>query len=74
MYLNLPTAPNKKSEFGRGPAWANSLFEDNAEFGLGMKLALTKKQEIAELGAQLLNQAQEEVHSKWERLELYRDL
>lgn len=44
---NLPTTPYKKNEFGRGPAWANSLFEDNAEFGLGMKLALTKKQEIA---------------------------
>lgn len=44
---NLPTTPYKKNEFGRGPAWANSLFEDNAEFGLGMKIALTKKQEIA---------------------------
>ena len=44
---NLPTTPYKKNEFGRGPAWANSLFEDNAEFGLGMKLALSKKQEIA---------------------------
>lgn len=44
---NLPTTPYKKNEMGRGPAWANSLFEDNAEFGLGMRLALTKKQEIA---------------------------
>ncbi len=44
---NLPTTPYKTNAFGRGPAWANSLFEDNAEFGLGMKLALTKKQEIA---------------------------
>jgi len=44
---NLPTTPYKTNELGRGPAWANSLFEDNAEFGLGMKLALTKKQEIA---------------------------
>ena len=44
---NLPTTPYRKNEFGRGPAWANSLFEDNAEFGLGMKLGLTKKQEIA---------------------------
>ena len=44
---NLPTTPYKTNEKGRGPAWANSLFEDNAEFGLGMKLALTKKQEIA---------------------------
>jgi pyruvate-ferredoxin/flavodoxin oxidoreductase len=44
---NLPTTPYKKNAQGRGPAWANSLFEDNAEFGLGMKLALSKKQEIA---------------------------
>ena len=44
---NLPTTPYKTNEFGRGPAWANSLFEDNAEFGLGMKLALSKKQELA---------------------------
>ncbi|NLP56619.1 pyruvate:ferredoxin (flavodoxin) oxidoreductase [Lutibacter sp. B1] len=44
---NLPTTPYTTNKFGRGPAWANSLFEDNAEFGLGMRLALTKKQEIA---------------------------
>ncbi len=44
---NLPTTPYKTNAEGRGPAWANSLFEDNAEFGLGMKLALTKKQELA---------------------------
>ncbi|UKM65242.1 pyruvate:ferredoxin (flavodoxin) oxidoreductase [Flavobacteriaceae bacterium GSB9] len=44
---NLPTTPYKANKFGRGPAWANSLFEDNAEFGFGMKLALSKKQEIA---------------------------
>jgi len=44
---NLPTTPYTTNKDGRGPAWANSLFEDNAEFGLGMKLALGKKQEIA---------------------------
>ncbi|TBW28659.1 pyruvate:ferredoxin (flavodoxin) oxidoreductase [Gramella sp. KN1008] len=44
---NLPTTPYKKNDRGHGPAWANSLFEDNAEFGLGMRLALSKKQEIA---------------------------
>ncbi|HKJ06974.1 MAG TPA: pyruvate:ferredoxin (flavodoxin) oxidoreductase, partial [Flavobacteriaceae bacterium] len=44
---NLPTTPYTTNKSGRGPAWANSLFEDNAEFGLGMKLALSKKQEIA---------------------------
>lgn len=43
---NLPTTPWKTDENGRGPAWANSLFEDNAEFGLGMRLALDA--EIAE--------------------------
>jgi len=36
---NLPTAPYAKDPHGRGPAWSNSLFEDNAEFGLGMRLA-----------------------------------
>jgi len=40
---NLPTTPWAKDEAGRGPAWANSLFEDNAEFGLGMRLALDRQ-------------------------------
>jgi len=44
---NLPTTPYRTNEFGRGPAWANSLFEDNAEFGMGLQLGLAKKQEIA---------------------------
>jgi pyruvate-ferredoxin/flavodoxin oxidoreductase len=37
---NLPTTPWSQDANGRGPAWANSLFEDNAEFGLGLRLAL----------------------------------
>jgi pyruvate-ferredoxin/flavodoxin oxidoreductase len=37
---NLPTTPWSANHEGRGPAWSNSLFEDNAEFGLGMRLAL----------------------------------
>ncbi|MGI9647146.1 MAG: thiamine pyrophosphate-dependent enzyme, partial [Acidimicrobiia bacterium] len=37
---NLPTTPWAQNDDGRGPAWSNSLFEDNAEFGLGMRLAL----------------------------------
>jgi len=37
---NLPTTPWSANHDGRGPAWSNSLFEDNAEFGLGMRLAL----------------------------------
>ncbi|MBM3676961.1 MAG: pyruvate:ferredoxin (flavodoxin) oxidoreductase, partial [Actinobacteria bacterium] len=40
---NLPTTPWAVDERGRGPAWANSLFEDNAEFGLGMRLALDQQ-------------------------------
>ena len=44
---NLPTTPWAKNEAGRGPTWSNSLFEDNAEFGLGMRLTLDKQQEYA---------------------------
>jgi len=44
---NLPTTPWAKNKDGRGPAWSNSLFEDNAEFGLGMRLAIDKHTEIA---------------------------
>ena len=40
---NLPTTPYTKNAEGRGPAWANSLFEDNAEFGMGMRLAIDKQ-------------------------------
>jgi pyruvate-ferredoxin/flavodoxin oxidoreductase len=36
---NLPTTPWASNKYGRGPAWSNSLFEDNAEFGLGLRLA-----------------------------------
>ena len=44
---NLPTTPYAVNEDGRGPAWSNSLFEDNAEFGLGMRLALDKQAQYA---------------------------
>ncbi|HSF82440.1 MAG TPA: pyruvate:ferredoxin (flavodoxin) oxidoreductase [Anaerolineales bacterium] len=44
---NLPTTPWAKNSAGRGPAWSNSLFEDNAEFGLGMRLTLDKQYEFA---------------------------
>jgi pyruvate-ferredoxin/flavodoxin oxidoreductase len=40
---NLPTTPYAVDRNGRGPAWSNSLFEDNAEFGLGMRLALDQR-------------------------------
>jgi pyruvate-ferredoxin/flavodoxin oxidoreductase len=44
---NLPTTPYTTREDGRGPAWSNSLFEDAAEFGFGMRLAADKKAEYA---------------------------
>jgi pyruvate-ferredoxin/flavodoxin oxidoreductase len=51
---NLPTTPWAINKDGRGPAWANSLFEDNAEFGLGMRLTMDKQNEFArELVAKL---------------------
>ena len=61
---NLPTTPWAKNEQGYGPAWSNSLFEDNAEFGLGMRVALDKQTEYArelvaflaeDIGGQLTN-------------------
>ena len=44
---NLPVTPWTKNHEGRGPAWSNSLFEDNAEFGLGFRLAADKHLELA---------------------------
>lgn len=61
---NLPTTPWTKNNEGRGPAWSNSLFEDNAEFGLGMRLSIDKQHQMAnelveklkgEIGEQLAN-------------------
>lgn len=61
---NLPTTPWSKNKEGRGPAWSNSLFEDNAEFGLGFKLSQeTQRDEAidllnnlkAEIGEDLVN-------------------
>ncbi|MHB8147891.1 MAG: pyruvate:ferredoxin (flavodoxin) oxidoreductase, partial [Vulcanimicrobiaceae bacterium] len=46
---NLPVTPWSMNGEGRGPAWSNSLFEDNAEFGLGFRLAVDKHRELAEL-------------------------
>ncbi len=45
---NLPTTPWSINKQGRGPAWANSLFEDNAEFGLGFRVSLDTQREEAE--------------------------
>jgi pyruvate-ferredoxin/flavodoxin oxidoreductase len=44
---NLPTTPYCKDSHGRGPTWCNSLFEDNAEFGLGFRVSIDKQQEFA---------------------------
>jgi pyruvate-ferredoxin/flavodoxin oxidoreductase len=61
---NLPTTPYAPNKEGRGPAWSNSLFEDNAEFGLGYRLTLDKQSEYArdilpsfaaELGTELVD-------------------
>ncbi len=62
---NLPTTPWTKNAEGRGPAWSNSLFEDNAEFGLGMRLSADEHLAIArqlaeelkgEIGADLVDE------------------
>ena len=51
---NLPTTPWAANKEGRGPAWSNSLFEDNAEFGLGFRVSIDKQREFAlELTARL---------------------
>ncbi len=44
---NLPTTPYTKNKDGRGPAWSNSLFEDNAEFGYGFRVSIDKQREVA---------------------------
>ncbi|MFZ1528999.1 MAG: pyruvate:ferredoxin (flavodoxin) oxidoreductase [Ferruginibacter sp.] len=44
---NLPTTPWAKNKDGKGPAWSNSLFEDNAEFGLGMGVSVEKQLDLA---------------------------
>jgi pyruvate-ferredoxin/flavodoxin oxidoreductase len=54
---NLPTTPWAKNLDGRGPAWSNSLFEDNAEFGMGFRLSIDKQTEFARELAQRLSGA-----------------
>ena len=62
---NLPTTPWAVNKDGRGPAWSNSLFEDNAEFGLGMRITVDKQLNTAkqymlelkdDLGEQMVNE------------------
>ena len=82
---NLPTTPWKKNLEGKGPAWSNSLFEDNAEFGLGFRLAIDKHEAQAkelvtemkevigeELSQDILNAVQHDesdIYSQRERVE-----
>ncbi len=58
---NLPTTPWAVNHEGKGPAWSNSLFEDNAEFGFGMRLSIDKQKEYAE---ELLKGLENEVGSE----------
>lgn len=63
---NSPTCPYAKNEFGRGPAWQNSLFEDNAEFGFGLYLAYKTRREkiknnLTTLCSKLTNEEQKTV-------------
>jgi len=51
---NLPTTPYTRNAQGRGPTWSNSLFEDNAEFGMGMRLAVDQQAEYARVLVQKL--------------------
>ena len=62
---NLPTTPWTTGPDGRGPAWSNSLFEDNAEFGLGLRLAADRHTELAR---RRLTELREELgRSSWTR-------
>ncbi|MBI3474499.1 MAG: pyruvate:ferredoxin (flavodoxin) oxidoreductase [Acidobacteria bacterium] len=86
---NLPTTPWSKNADGRGPAWSNSLFEDNAEFGLGFRLSIDKQTEFArelvkrcagiigdELATALLNASQKDesdIYEQRQRVSLLRE-
>ncbi len=59
---NLPTTPYCKNGDGRGPAWSNSLFEDNAEFGLGFRVSIDKH---AEHAGELLQQLKDKVGNEF---------
>ncbi len=61
---NLPTTPWAQNTAGRGPAWSNSLFEDNAEFGLGFRVAIDKH---AQFAAELLESLASEIGTELAR-------
>jgi pyruvate-ferredoxin/flavodoxin oxidoreductase len=67
---NLPTTPWAQNADGRGPTWSNSLFEDNAEFGFGMRVALDQRLEAA---TQLLRSMRDTVGPKLTDAILYAD-
>ncbi|MEW5797649.1 MAG: pyruvate:ferredoxin (flavodoxin) oxidoreductase [Bacteroidota bacterium] len=87
---NLPTTPWTKNNEGRGPAWSNSLFEDNAEFGMGFRLSIDKQNNqarelllrlIPELGEEIANEIlsakqtnEEEIYLQRERVARLKDL
>jgi pyruvate-ferredoxin/flavodoxin oxidoreductase len=80
---NLPTTPYTTNIEGRGPAWSNNLFEDNAEFGLGFRLSLDKhaeyatellrelgdEEEFKDLADSILNSQQKTEADIWEQRE-----
>jgi pyruvate-ferredoxin/flavodoxin oxidoreductase len=79
---NLPTTPWAQNAEGRGPAWSNSLFEDNAEFGLGFRVSIDQQTAFAQellqqlateigdnLVERLLNQEQQSEADIWEQRE-----
>ncbi len=62
---NLPTTPYTTNKDGRGPAWANSLFEDNAEFGLGFRLTMDQhKKRVTRLLMSFASQLPEELQQR----------
>ena len=86
---NLPTTPYAQNSSGRGPTWSNSLFEDNAEFGFGMRTALDHQKLFAEtlvtrlateIGAELVadlihasQQNENEINAQRERVKILRE-
>ncbi|MFA6540384.1 MAG: pyruvate:ferredoxin (flavodoxin) oxidoreductase [Bacteroidota bacterium] len=87
---NLPTTPWTKDSNGRGPAWSNSLFEDNAEFGFGFRLSIDKQKEqagellihlIPQLGEEFVNEilsskqtGEMEIYEQRERIKKLKEL
>jgi pyruvate-ferredoxin/flavodoxin oxidoreductase len=71
---NLPTTPWSHNAEGRGPAWSNSLFEDNAEFGLGFRVAIDQHRQSAATLLQQLAASQHPSGGAWLDRDLITDL